>query len=252
MSHSLDREIKEVQKQLDELRADESKIAQLLTEKTNAIQSMQAEKSRDYAALAELEGQRAALASMLTEQQSEVSTRAALLSDLERQKARSASLAELGKRAERLEAQRLAAEEAVSELGPVVLAALQRVTQAREAWREARQDALSFAASRFRLDFPSMSNTADNEAVKREWWAVFAELSEAGYPGGALRHSPCEYPKGDHYAFTQYWEGSMSPSQLDYARHRLGQALPRPVLAALAGAVQTAEAAQGFNLEGKL
>lgn len=78
----LDREIKETQKALENLRVDEVQLATLEAEKAATLRELQGGKSRDFARMAEVEGHRAALASMLEDQRAEIERTAAHLEAL--------------------------------------------------------------------------------------------------------------------------------------------------------------------------
>ena len=99
----LGKQIETHRKELEALRADEAELARLHAEKSAELEAMRGGKSRDFAGMAALEGQRAALQTMLGEQRGEIGQTEARVADLERQAARVDHITELGRRADRVQ-----------------------------------------------------------------------------------------------------------------------------------------------------
>ncbi|UQN04976.1 hypothetical protein [Deinococcus sp. QL22] len=80
---TLTHQIKEAQQALADLLADETELSKLEQEQTAELHSLKAGGSKDFAHLATLEGKRAALASMLTEQRGHITQARTRLTELE-------------------------------------------------------------------------------------------------------------------------------------------------------------------------
>jgi hypothetical protein len=93
---TLTRQLKDARKALDELTADEAELTRLEAEQVAEIASLKASGSKDFAGLATLEGKRAALASMLSEQRTSIDQARALLVSLEAEAERTRRLERIG------------------------------------------------------------------------------------------------------------------------------------------------------------
>lgn len=101
-TQSLQRQIREAQKELEALRTDDAELTRLHGEKTAELEALRASKSRDFASMAALEGQRAALQTMLEEQRGEIEQAQSRLQGLEAQCTREAHLERIGQIAEEI------------------------------------------------------------------------------------------------------------------------------------------------------
>ena len=76
-------QIDEARRALEELTTDEAELTRLLAEQTSGIQTLKDGGSKDSVLLTSLEGRRAALATLLSDQRSHIATAAASLIALE-------------------------------------------------------------------------------------------------------------------------------------------------------------------------
>lgn len=101
---TLDRQLEDARQALEALTADEAELSRLASEQAAEIDALKAAGSRDFAHLANLEGKRAALTSMLGEQRGHVAQARALLKKLEGEHRREGQLVRAGHLAERTRA----------------------------------------------------------------------------------------------------------------------------------------------------
>ena len=176
---------------------------------------------------------------------SEIAQTEARVADLERQAARVDHLAELGRRADQVQSLAAEVDGTMTELESTLGELLTRLSDQRRTWHRERMAALEYAQRHLSLPYPSAANGS-------AWPALFRELTAAGYAGAALASSPCVYPRGDQFSFTAYWQEQIPPDLLDYMKHRMGTEMTRPVMAAIARAVRTAEGRLPTELKGAL
>lgn len=93
---TLNQQIEAARKALEELTADEAELSRLEAEQVAEISALKAAGSRDFATLATLEGKRAALASMLSEQRASIDAAREEVSRLEAEAERTRRLERIG------------------------------------------------------------------------------------------------------------------------------------------------------------
>ena len=133
--------------------------------------------------MAALEGQRAALSTMLSEQRGEIGQVQSRLSELERQQGREAALTEMGERAAQLAQHREQTEAALRALEVSLTEHLGRVTAHRLDWAACRAATEQYAVQHLGVS-PLGSPTVSG------WSSLVEELNERGAVGDALRYSP--------------------------------------------------------------
>lgn len=180
---ALGKQIKALQAELEAMRADEAELARLHAEKSAELEAMRRAQSRDFAGMAALEGQRAALHTMLEEQRAEIGQTEARLAELEEQQAKQG-------RYERIMATAAAIRNAQDEqhaeiraLADKVKAEMGRLIERREEWRTLRaqfiEDALALGA-------PLKGHRADLDQAQ----PFLRDLEERGADVDALRVNP--------------------------------------------------------------
>lgn len=237
-----------LRKTLDTLNTEEQELVTLLNAHADELTAQESVTPRDFARTAELEGQRAAVTSMLTRHRGRITDVQAQIDVQAYEERRAADLQELGQRVTRLGTHRSDTLAKIAELESTVGELLGQITAQRQSWAADRRAALDFAAARFHLSFP----TGRTASTSGEWSALRDELTALGFPGEALRHSPHMYPHGDQYPFTEYFPEDMPIHITHYVKAGMGLQLPRPILNALANAISRAETAQPHELKGQL
>lgn len=248
----MSKELTTLQKTLEGMRAEEANMTALLAQHTEELTTLENTTPRNFARMAELEGQRAAVNSMLSRHRARIGDIEGQISSLQAQIKRTGNLKKLGEMTTRIQAQQQTVKDTIQELESTLGDILGRITAAREHWYQERQEAINFAVENLGMELANMHGS-QRDRVDREWDALIEALNDDGFPGSAVRRSPCIYPKGDNFIFTTYYDAEpLSPGAVDYLRHRLGHQLPRPILAAIGRAVSDAEDAQSHALRGTL
>jgi hypothetical protein len=168
-------QIEETQRALQDLQADEVELSGLYGEQAAGIQALKNEGSKDFALLASLEGKRAALGTMLSEQRAHIAQAQARLAGLEAARLRSEQLEEIRAKVTQLKARREETDQLLLHLGTFLTEQLGRITAARVAWAQELADAQEQAAAVYRL--PRLLQIGFSDAVsRRAWHAAFNEI----------------------------------------------------------------------------
>ncbi len=216
---NLDQRIREARSALQELTADEVELSRLEADQAAQIQALKASGSRDFAALADLEGKRNALASMIAEQRQAISQAQAELGTLEASKARGEALEDVRRTCAGLIERRETVDALLTELGDFVRGQLRKITEARLTWAADLENAQASVQATFQLPRPENaaghygSGSRDQERA-RDTWVRF--LEEVGDTGAALLASPrANYVPGMYrpYAF-RYGQHQASVSRI--------------------------------------
>lgn len=185
-TQAIEKQLKAIGKELEPLRADEAELSRLYAEKAGELEGLRAEKSRDFSGMAQIEGQRAALETMLREVRAEIGTLEARARELEGQKATEAVYERIGATAARVR-------EVQDTLHAELLAFCDRVTadvQAlmahRDEWSELRQSFITDAKS-LGADLYIYRKTDKDRAAQR---GLVAELEGRGVDLDALKVNP--------------------------------------------------------------
>lgn len=96
MTMTYPQRVEQARQELAGLEADAQELARLRDERAASIEEMRAANSRDFARMAELEGQRAALVTMLSDQEAEIQKARQSVSALEQEAERDVKLTRLG------------------------------------------------------------------------------------------------------------------------------------------------------------
>ncbi|THF86135.1 hypothetical protein E7T09_12965 [Deinococcus sp. KSM4-11] len=183
------RQIDDARQALADLTTDEAELSHLEAEQLAEIQAMKVSGSKNFAGLAVLEGKRAALASMLTEQRSHIERARVHLEGLTAQKVRGEALEALKVRVHDLQARRKETDGLLMELGAFLRSHLPRIAASRMVWAADLEAAQAQAMSAFDIPqhlagLPSHSGSAGRTA----WNALFDELGEGA--ADALTQTP--------------------------------------------------------------
>lgn len=222
-------QIEQLRTELEALQADEAELTRLQTEKETELEAMRAGKSRDFAAMAALEGQRAALSTMLAEQRAEVAQVEARIGQLEAAKNRIEALDETRRTCAHLIERREAVDTLLTELGAFVRTQIQKVTEARQVWSEELEVAQARVQDTFQLPRPDQAakyngNGSREEGRARVVWEDF--LEEVGEVGKALLASPeAGYMGGMYLPYTF----NNQENQASFGRVPVGYRLDDPV-----------------------
>ena len=184
-------QIDEARRALEELTTDEAELSRLLAEQTAGIRGLKDAGSRDFALLANLEGKRAALATMLTEQRARIASVQTQLSALEATKLRGEHVEQLRGYVKGLQDRKQATDGLLIELRTFLGEQLAKVTASRVVWNEYREAAQEYAALVFGLH--PLDHVGFNEDPTRAAWVqAFEEIG----PGSetALTLMPHERP----------------------------------------------------------
>lgn len=250
---TLDQQIEVARAALQDLSSDEAELTRLEAEKVGELAALRAAGSRDFTGLAELEGKRTALASMLVEQRGHVAQAAAQLGSLEVQRARATALVTLREQVDALAARRAEVDLLLLELHTFLVSHLDRVTAARTLWGEELAAAQGYAAEVFGLLPPTQVRTGQDvhaQAQQQGWAEAFAEIGEGAC--AALVSSPLSH------SMPGLLEPYSSPIMAEYpeplnlvglVNFPLRRFLDRPVMLTLAAALATADqrAPHGFR-----
>lgn len=157
-------QIKAARHALDNLTTDEVELSRLEADHRAQIDKLKASGSRDFAALAELEGKRAALASMLSEQRQAISEARAELGRLEAQSHREQLISRVGHLAAGIEADRATLDAALRQLLSHGGALLLTIVDAHEQWMLKRKQWLRLAGElKFNLEEQELWKVAESE-----------------------------------------------------------------------------------------
>lgn len=137
---TLDQRIEAARAALQDLSIDEAELTRLEAEQARELGELRAAGSRDFAALATLEGKRAALASMLAEQRGHVAQARETLAGLEVQAGRERLLDQAGEIARGILTQRAALDAGLYVLFSEASPRLLGIIDAAQAWEALRQD----------------------------------------------------------------------------------------------------------------
>ncbi|KEF35755.1 hypothetical protein RDMS_00225 [Deinococcus sp. RL] len=183
---ALGKQIETHRKELEAMRADEAELSRLHAEKSAELEAMRSGKSRDFAGMAALEGQRAALHTMLEEQRAEIAQTEARISDLEGQQAKQS-------RYDRLTATAAAIRKAQDEqhagilaLVDTVKAAMGQLIERREDWHTLRA---RFIEDALALGVP-IHNQGWDQMKLDQARAFMHDLEERGADVEALKVNP--------------------------------------------------------------
>lgn len=178
---TLEQQIDEARAALEELTTDEAELSRLQADQAAEIDALKAAGSRDFAGLATLEGKRAALASMLSEQRASIAQAQARISGMEAQNARAEGLNALRDRVASLRARRAKVDTLVASMADSLAAHLADITSERLAWHDELTQARDEAAALFDL-YPlvniSYSGDTQQSNARTGWAAAFDELGE--------------------------------------------------------------------------
>ncbi|MFB9991524.1 hypothetical protein ACFFLM_06025 [Deinococcus oregonensis] len=243
-------QIKEAQQALTDLLADEAELSKLEQGQAAELQTLKDQGSKDFAQLVILEGKRAALASMLTEQRSHIAQARAGLASLEAEQGRTAVLAELRARVSALQARRSETDGLLSELGQVVTTHLAKLTASRVAWLADLEEAQEYAVQALGLHpvagITPYSGTASNNDRHQAWHTLFEELGTGARD--ALTQSPVAgYTPGLNVAYDL---PGIDHVAVGAARTPFIRFFDRPVAITLARAVKEADQAAPHSFAG--
>lgn len=183
-------QIDEARAELTALCADEQELDTLATQRAEEITLLKATGSKDFAALAVLEGQRAALQTMLTEQRGYVAAAQARITALEVAHARAIKLQKIKATAGTIRRKRTELHAGITALSAVLATELPRLVGLLDDWRQQRRtveqqaEALDVTLIRSGYEHPEVLQPRV-EAVD----SLFAELAELGVDVEALRLS---------------------------------------------------------------
>lgn len=192
---SLTPQIEAARQALEDLTADEAELSRLEGEQAREIEALRASGARDFAGLATLEGKRAALASMLAEQQAHIARARQEVADLEAAKERRDALLGIKATGAEIRAKRTELHTRLLALVDNLERELTRCVQLQDAHRTLRRRLQGQAeAVGVRLARPvgaglgqsGEEGEAQNEAAR----ALFADLDSVGADVEALRLSP--------------------------------------------------------------
>lgn len=186
---TLDQQIKAARKALEELIADEAELSRLEAEQVAEISALKASGSRDFAGLATLEGKRAALASMLSEQRASIDAAREEVSRLEAQAQREVLLSQIAEQADQIKAARQDRYALTLTLRDALPGLLLPILEARRRWQAARGEWVRLAEE---LGTPMLSAQVDarGQAAEDQARALYAELEARGVDTAALRWNP--------------------------------------------------------------
>lgn len=137
-SQTPEQQARTLHKELQALQTDETELSRLLGEKTAELDKLKAGKSRDFASMAALEGQRAALNIMLSEQRAEIAQVRERIDGLSAQRARAAALASIGRKAAQIMTTRGELHAGLLGLVDTLTPELDRLIRLRSEWGEVR------------------------------------------------------------------------------------------------------------------
>lgn len=251
---TLDQQIEAARAALQDLSSDEAELSRLEAEKAGELATLRAGGSRDFAGLAELEGKRAALASMLAEQRGHVAQAAAQLGSLEVQRARAAALVTLREQVGTLTAHRAEVDALLLELHTFLVSHLGRVTAARVLWGQDLAAAQGYAAEVFGLRPPAQVGQGQDvqaQAQQQGWAEAFEEIGEGA------RASLLSSPLSRHTAGllepypSPVLAGHPAPLELvGLPGLPLRRFLDRPVMLTVAAALSTADQVAPWEFRG--
>lgn len=251
---TLDQQIEAARAALQDLSSDEAELTRLEAEQAGELAALRAGGSRDFAGLAELEGKRAALASMLAEQRGHVAQAAAQLGSLEVQRARAAALVTLREQVAALTARRAEVDTLLLELHTFLVSHLDRVAAARTLWGEEFAAAQGYAAEVFGLRPPAEVGRGQDvraQAQQQGWVEAFAEIGEGAR--AALVSSPLSRSTPgllEPYPSPIMAEYSEPLDLVGLVNFPLRRFLDRPVMLILAAALATADQRAPHGLRG--
>lgn len=179
---SINKKITALQKELDTMRGDEAELNRLHTEKAGALDAMRSGKSRDFAGMAALEGQRAALDTMLREQREEISAHEARLHDLEEQRHRAGQLDRVGALASRIAQARADLHSGLHGLVATLTPELERLIGLHGEWAALRAEWIETAREMGGTSFTPLGRTGISDDL-------LSELRERGVNVDALHYS---------------------------------------------------------------
>lgn len=182
-----ERQIKEARQTLEELLTDEQELVTLEAEQTAEIQALKESGSKDFAALATLEGKRSALGTMLTEQRQAISEARAELASLEAQQAAAESLERYRGLAEGMRQKRTDLHAGVTALADTLEKELLRLIGIRGEWRSLR---LAFIEEAQAQGVPLKRGGYHNQELDREVLSFYARLEAQGVDVEAFRLNP--------------------------------------------------------------
>ena len=183
-------QIDEARAELAALAADEQELQTLATQKAEEITVLKATGSKDFAALASLEGQKTALQTMLSEQRGYVAAAQARIEALEAEQAHSLKLQKVKATATTIRRKRTELHAGITALSGLLATELPRLTALFDDWRGQRR---SFQEQAAALGAPLVlmpSEPAEQVEVRAlAADSLFAELTDLGVDVEALRLS---------------------------------------------------------------
>lgn len=242
------RQIEDAGQALADLTTDEAELSRLESEQLAEIQNLKASGSKDFAGLAVLEGKRAALSSMLTEQRGHIERARTHLDSLTAEKTRGEALEALRARVRDLQARREETDGLLLELGAFLRSHLPRITAARLAWADELNAAQEQAVSAFGLAHLSNLSSFSMSPGRKAWEGLFEELGEGA--GDALTQTP----NGRHaQGLNRVYEAQVRPPAhlaAHAAQVPLLRYLDRPVSLVIAEALSDVDAVTPAPLRG--
>lgn len=185
-TQSIDRQLKGLERELEAARKDEAELARLHAEKAGELDGLRAEKSRDFSGMAQIEGQRAALETMLREVRAEIGSLEARARELEGQKVTQAAYERIGATAARVREIQDTLHAELLAFTDRMTADVQALMAHRREWSELRQSFIT-DANTLGTDLYIYRNTDKDKAAQRNF---VAELEGRGVDLSALRVNP--------------------------------------------------------------
>lgn len=182
-------EIEVAQADVEALEKDAQELQRLHDERAGQLEELKASGSRDFARMAEIEGQRAALATMCADQDAAIGEARARLADLEDQARRSGLLAQIGRQAADIEAAQRERHALTLALRDALPGLLLPILNAVARWRVARQEWVDLAGE---LGTPVLASqiAVRGQAAEDQARALYAELEARGVNTEPLRWNP--------------------------------------------------------------
>ncbi len=249
----MDKTLETARQDLAALETDAAELGALLEAQTQELNTLRGGKSRDFARVAELEGTRAALASLLGDQQAEVARAHDHISHLEAQQRREDAMLTLEAHCRALAGYKAKTDAALKDLYADVVARLEAISALREDWAGERARAAELAAAALRLSVLEHQNF-NSTTEAHTWGALARELTARGAPGEALLLTPYANPyQGDQSPFTLRYTCPFGEnvSAVYAAKDGPGKLFDRPVSITLALAVQKAAESRPHEYRGE-
>lgn len=239
---TLEQQIDEARAALAELTADEAELSRLQSEQAAEIDALKVAGTRDFATLATLEGKRAALSSMLSEQRASIRVAREKVDNLEGLKARADGLAALQDQVVTLTARRKRVDALMVEMVTALTGTLARISAERMVWHHELEAAREEAASLFnlkRMESIGHGGASAVEDARRGWMAAYQELGEGAEL--ALTVAPAGSAIGSvSQAYTGPLEESDPLAVVETLRQPMTRLFDAPIKRAIAGALYEA------------